>query len=101
MTLKKSALPPNYLNKMLCSIIGYKFELSDRLNNMALPYTLEYLADIFGKLNVLCSGLQGKQINILQTKDNLEAFSRKIQYWILAVKQNNFEGFQTLSDFLE
>jgi len=53
---------------MLCSIIGHKFELSGRLNNMTRLSTLAYLADIFGKFN------------ILQTKDNLVAFSRKIQY---------------------
>ncbi|GBM84908.1 Zinc finger BED domain-containing protein 5 [Araneus ventricosus] len=31
----------------------------------------------------------------------LLVFVRKIQYWISAVEQNNFECFQTLSDFLE
>ena len=63
--------------------------------------TLAYLADIFGKLNELCLGLQGKQVNILQEKDKLVAFLKKIQYWISSVEQNNFECFQTLSDFLE
>ncbi|GBL96659.1 Zinc finger BED domain-containing protein 5 [Araneus ventricosus] len=86
---------------MMAYFIGHKFELSDRLNNMAWLSTLAYLADICGKLNELCLALQGKQVNILQTKDKLVAFSRKIQYWISAVEQNNFECVQTLSDFLE
>ncbi|GBL84097.1 Zinc finger BED domain-containing protein 5 [Araneus ventricosus] len=87
--------------ELMAYFIGHKFELSDRLNNMAWLSTLAYLADIFGKLNELCLALQGKQVNILQAKDKLVAFSRKIQYWISAVEQNNFECFQTLSDFLE
>ncbi|GFQ90148.1 zinc finger BED domain-containing protein 5 [Trichonephila clavata] len=81
--------------------IGRKFVLSDRLNDMARLSTLAYLADIFGKLNELCLILQGKQVNILQTKDILVQFLRKIQYLISAVEQNNFDCFQTLSDFLE
>jgi len=70
MTHKKSACPPNSLNKMymLCSIIGHKFELSDRLKNLPWLSTLAYLADIFGKLNELCLGLQGKQVNIYSNK---------------------------------
>lgn len=90
-----------YLNYELlfAYFIGHKFELSDRLNNMTWLSTLAYLADIFGKLNELCLALQGKQVNILQTKDKLIAFSRKIQYWISAVEQNNFECLQTLVIF--
>ncbi|GBM06132.1 Zinc finger BED domain-containing protein 5 [Araneus ventricosus] len=87
--------------KLMAYFIGHKFELSDRLNNMPWLSTLAYLADIFGKLNELCLALQGKQANILQAKDKLVAFSRKIQYWISSVEQNNFECFQTFSDFLE
>ncbi|GBO15784.1 Zinc finger BED domain-containing protein 5 [Araneus ventricosus] len=87
--------------ELMAYFIGHKFELSDRLNNMAWLSTLAYLAYIFGKLNELCLALQGKQVNILQAKDKLVVFSRKIQYLISAVEQNNFECFQTLSDFLE
>ncbi|GBO26869.1 Zinc finger BED domain-containing protein 5 [Araneus ventricosus] len=87
--------------ELMAYFIGHKFELSDRLNNMARLSTLTYHADTFGKLNELCLALQGKQVNILQAKDKLVAFSRKIQYWISAVEENNFECFQTLSDLLE
>ncbi|GBM82742.1 Zinc finger BED domain-containing protein 5 [Araneus ventricosus] len=87
--------------ELMAYFIGHKFKLSDRLNNMAWISTLAYLADIFGKLSELCLALQGKQVNILQAKDKLIAFSRKIQYWISDVEQNIFECFQTLSDFLE
>ncbi|GFS85457.1 zinc finger BED domain-containing protein 5 [Trichonephila clavipes] len=68
---------------------------------MAWLSTLAFLFDIFGKLNELCLALQEKQVNILQTKDKLVAFSRKIQCWVSAVEQNNFECFQTFSNFHE
>ncbi|GFS93797.1 zinc finger BED domain-containing protein 5 [Nephila pilipes] len=68
---------------------------------MAWLSTLAYHADIFGKLNELFLVLKGKQVNILQAKDKLVAFSRKIQYRISTEEQNNFECFQTLNDFLE
>ncbi|GFS79824.1 zinc finger BED domain-containing protein 5, partial [Nephila pilipes] len=87
--------------ELMAYFIGHKFELSDRLNNMAWLCTLAYLVVIFGKLNELCLALQGKQVNILQVNDKLVAFSRKIQYWISVVEQNNFEYFQTLSEYLE
>ncbi|GFS47698.1 zinc finger BED domain-containing protein 5 [Trichonephila inaurata madagascariensis] len=87
--------------ELIAYFIGHTFELSDRLNNMAWLSTLAYLADIFGKLNELCLALQGKQVNTLQTKDKLVAFSRKIKFWISAVEQNNFGCFQALNDFLE
>ncbi|GBL82374.1 Zinc finger BED domain-containing protein 5 [Araneus ventricosus] len=51
--------------ELIAYFIGHKFELSNRLNNMAWLSTLAYLADIFGKLNELCLALQGKQVNIL------------------------------------
>ena len=66
--------------QLLAYFIGHKFELSDRLSNMTCLSTLAYPADIFGKLNEFCLALQGKQVNILQAKDKLVAFSRKIQY---------------------
>ncbi|GBM63552.1 Zinc finger BED domain-containing protein 5 [Araneus ventricosus] len=62
--------------ELMAYFIGHKFELSDRLNNMPWLCTHAYLADIFGKLNELCLALQGKQVNILQEKDKLIAFSR-------------------------
>ncbi|GFQ64625.1 zinc finger BED domain-containing protein 5 [Trichonephila clavata] len=68
---------------------------------MAWLSTFAYFRDVFGKLNELCLALQGKEINILQTKNKLVAFSRKIQYWISAVERNNFECFQMLYDFLD
>ncbi|KAF8797043.1 Zinc finger BED domain-containing protein 5 [Argiope bruennichi] len=74
--------------ELVAYFIDHKFELSDRLNNMAWLSTHAYLSNIFGKLNEIC--LQRKQVNILQTKDKLVAFSRKTQYWISAVEQNNF-----------
>jgi len=56
--------------ELLPYFIDLKFELSDRLNNTTWLFTLAYLADIFGKLNELCLAMHGKQVNILQTKDN-------------------------------
>ncbi|GFX14695.1 zinc finger BED domain-containing protein 5 [Trichonephila clavipes] len=87
--------------ELMAYFIGHKFELSDRLNNMAWLSTLAYLTVIFGKLNELCLALQGKQVNTLQTRDKLVAFSRKIQYWISTVEKNNFECFPMLNAFIE
>ncbi|GBN24791.1 Zinc finger BED domain-containing protein 5 [Araneus ventricosus] len=57
----------------------------------------------------LTSRLQACNAYVLQLDESTDVaglaillvFVRKIQYWISAVEQNNFECFQTLSDFLE
>ncbi|GFQ73908.1 zinc finger BED domain-containing protein 5 [Trichonephila clavata] len=68
---------------------------------MAWLSTPAYLVDLFEKLNKLCLAQQGKQVNKLKTKEEFVTFSRRIQYWISAVQQNNCDCSQRLSDFLE
>jgi hypothetical protein len=41
---------------------------------------LAYLADIFQKLNVLNSSMQGRKENIISTSDKMESFKNKIIY---------------------
>ena len=41
--------------------------------------SLAYLADIFKKLNIINLKLQGKNTNIIQLRDNLKAFVKKLQ----------------------
>ena len=61
--------------------------------------SLSYLADIFEKLNVINLKLQGKNINIIQLRDNLKAFVEKLQNWRQKVVDGNIAMFDRLSSY--
>ncbi|PVD29940.1 hypothetical protein C0Q70_09200 [Pomacea canaliculata] len=56
------------------------FNKADLLKNDRLLLLMAYLSDIFEKLNVVNTSVQGKDKTILQTTDKMNAFFRKI--WI-------------------
>lgn len=76
-----------------------KFTLADRFRKVSWLIQLAYLADIFTKLNDVSLSLQGKNVNIFNTKDKLRSLLRKLQYWTVAVEENNMDPFPTLNDF--
>ena len=61
--------------------------------------SLAYLADIFEKLNILNLKLQGKNTNIIQLRDNLKAFVKKLQNWRQKVVDGNIAMFDRLSSY--
>ena len=50
---------------------------------------LDYLCDIFSKLNQLNITLQGKEIHLLQLHDKITVFKRKLQLWKIDLLINN------------
>ena len=58
-----------------------------------------YLADIFEKLNILNQKLQGKNTNIIQQRDNLKAFVKKLQNCRQKVVDGNIAMFDRLSSY--
>uniref|UniRef100_K7FCX8 DUF4371 domain-containing protein n=1 Tax=Pelodiscus sinensis TaxID=13735 RepID=K7FCX8_PELSI len=82
-------------------LMDHKFQLSDRLTNFLWLSRVAYLADIFTKLNEVNLSLLGKNVNIFNAKDKILSLSRKLQFWISSVGQNNLDCLPTLNDFLE
>ena len=59
---------------------------------------LAYLKDIFGKLNIINSSMQGKNENILTATDTLVAFKKKIVIWKNKAKLGEFDMFPTMGN---
>ena len=54
---------------------------------------LAYLADIFHELNLLNSGMQGRNENILSSTDKINAFQKKVTIWKKCITAGNLEMF--------
>ena len=63
--------------------------------------SLAYLADIFEKLNRFNLKSQGKNRNIIQLRDTLNAFFSKSQNWHRKVIQGNIAMFENSSSALK
>ena len=55
---------------------------------------LAYLADIFNELNLLNSGMQGRNENILSSTDKINAFQKKLTIWKNVQLQEIWKCFQ-------
>jgi hypothetical protein len=64
---------------------------------------LAYLCDIFEKLNLLNTALQGNETHILQLFDKVTAFMKKADLWEKNLQEENgkTDGFLQLKRFLE
>lgn len=62
---------------------------------------LSYLVDIFEKLNILNLQLQGKDVNIFDLSQKIDAFCKKLQLWHNKLKENSLEMFPTFCDFVQ
>ena len=54
---------------------------------------MEYLAEIFGQLNIVNSSMQGQNENILSSTDKMVALKKKIVIWKNRAKLGEFECF--------
>uniref|UniRef100_K7EX73 HAT C-terminal dimerisation domain-containing protein n=1 Tax=Pelodiscus sinensis TaxID=13735 RepID=K7EX73_PELSI len=88
-------------HELSANLMDHKFQLSDRLTDFLWLSRVAYLADIFTKLNEVNLSLQGKNVNIFNAKDKILSLSRKLQFWISSVGQNDLDCLPTLNDFLE
>lgn len=61
---------------------------------------LAYLTDIFEKLNILNTQLQGNNTHILQLSDKINGFSRKLELWSNKINSGDTEMFFNLKTFI-
>ena len=54
---------------------------------------LQYLADIFQKLNILSTSMQGKEENILTSTNKIKAFQVKLHIWKNTAIKDSLEMF--------
>ena len=54
---------------------------------------LAYFTDIFHELNLLNSGMQGRNENILSSTDKINAFQKKVTIWKKRIAAKNLEIF--------
>ena len=57
---------------------------------------MEYLAEIFGQLNLVNSSKQGRNENILTSTNKLVALKKKIFIWKNREKLSEFDMFPTM-----
>ena len=62
---------------------------------------MAYLVDIFDSLNTLNLKMQGKEKNIIQFVDLINAFVVKLSNWRRKVQKGNFAMFSNLTDISE
>lgn len=74
--------------------------LAKYLSNITWLHQLAYLADIFTKLNALNLAMQGRSVTVLTTADKVSAMKLKLKVWTQHAKQNKFDCFETLSEYL-
>lgn len=72
----------------------------DKFRDTEWLQRLAYLADVFKKLNDLNSALQGKQVNVFQAEEKIEAMKKKVQLWAELLREDRSDVFPTLHDFL-
>ena len=58
---------------------------------------MEYLTEIFGRLNIVNSSMQGRNEDILTSTDKLVALKRKIIIWKNREKLGEFDMFPTMN----
>ena len=78
-----------------------KPELAFHFANAKFIACLAYLVDIFHSLNTLNLKMQGKEKNIIQHMDLINAFVEKLANWRRKAQNGNFAMFNNLSDISE
>ncbi|XP_059097468.1 protein FAM200C-like [Tigriopus californicus] len=62
--------------------------------------SLGYLADIFSLLNDLNTSMQGRDVDIIQARGKVVAFTRKLPIWCRRVESGNLANFPNLDNIL-
>ena len=76
--------------------IQKKGDLAARFYNIETLQALAYLSDIFNKLNILNLSIQGKNHNLINMTNNINAFSTKLVNYKKSIGNNIFSSFPTL-----
>ena len=73
---------------------------SKHLEDSSLILTLAYLANIFGALNQLNYQMAGGSKNVIDAKEQMNAFYRKLQLWCQQLENSNFASFLILEEIV-
>lgn len=76
---------------------GEKPEFCEKLDDAVWKAELAYMADIFQKLNLLNSSMQGKNETIISATDKMNGFSRKLEFWTSAIEGGDLTSFENTS----
>uniref|UniRef100_A0A3B4X3Q8 DUF4371 domain-containing protein n=1 Tax=Seriola lalandi dorsalis TaxID=1841481 RepID=A0A3B4X3Q8_SERLL len=74
-------------------------ELADNFCDTEWLTKLAYLTDIFAELNKLNSSMQGRNANVLQMYEKMEAFTKKVKRWIERVEEGNLAMFPSIEEY--
>jgi hypothetical protein len=82
-------------------LIKEKHVNAEQLTDSHFLIKLAYLCDIFEKLNLLNTSLQGTETHILQVFDKVTAFMKKVDLWKKKLQEENgkLTPFLSESDF--
>lgn len=81
--------------------MDHPFDLANRLTQKEWLFRLSYLTDIFSKLNEVNLSLQGKQTTAFTANDKIQAFKRKLEFWMSSIQCGRFDSFPALKEFSE
>ncbi len=62
---------------------------------------LPYLLDIFERLNMLNTSLQGRDCNVFLAFEQVFSFWRELDLWATCVEKGCLDMFPTLADFMQ
>lgn len=74
--------------------------LVKHMEDMNWVAMLAYLSDIFDRINVLNTSLQGKECHVFLAHDQVSGFRKKLYLWCARVEWRSVEMFPTLEDVL-
>lgn len=86
-------------NELVYFFNDHTHEKSGCLGNLLWMQKLAYLSDIFAHLNELNLSIQGESTTVLTAADKIRGFKLKLSAWSQRAQNNNFESFETLSNF--
>ncbi len=74
--------------------------LTNHFEDEQFIVSLGYLADIFSLLNDLNTSMQGRDVDIIQARGKVVAFTRKLPIWSRRVESGNLANFPILDNIL-
>ena len=86
------------LKAEICSFLdAQKKDLEFSIRDELWWLQVQFIADLFEKVNVLNSSLQGPSENTITATSTLTSFDEKLSLWKSKVSEENFDAFPTVS----
>ena len=84
-----------------CFLVEKNSDLAAHFSDTAWLFRLCYLADIFGELNKGNLALQGKNTTILDARESVSSFIKKLKLWSRRISRGVVAQFSTLDQFID